>query len=498
MSQTTQEQIRLLKAIHRATCAGSSGTTTSGSVDFEIGCSSVDGRTVVRVYVQDALGVITSQVFEQNGTTPVTDGSILVACDTGTPMGISGTTNIPVTCGDISKNEVLGYNRLRNGDFEESIGVGATSVPTVGWETTYTAVDVLDTAPIGSYLLFEGDLGAHTNGNYSMLSTSKAAAFKSLGTGTPPLFEFTSEFEAGKSYRLTGSVAYFVEFGTVGVVQSSDELNTIIIPQPAIEGFFEQFTGEFTWVAPTGEGTIKFAQSGLSTSDPIILFDNLQVREIMSPTQVANPTVTNYSDTVKSVIDQVVNTVGCNDERRDNLLVDIADVISESSTKLEKALGNGSDWELLEVELVDDQANDGTGAIIPYSELYKVDPDGTRTLIATVDQKGANYTLVGTRRSASEIGVLAKTGANQFVLRGPATWSPTEAMQQFMYAVINIATPLVPPTYRGSNNVVSELFDSESSEYIVLSGTDKFDVTNIQITANTGDIIKISYNEITI
>jgi len=51
------------------------------SVDFEIGCSSVDGRIVVRTYTQDENGVITSQIFEQDGVTPVADGSILVKCD---------------------------------------------------------------------------------------------------------------------------------------------------------------------------------------------------------------------------------------------------------------------------------------------------------------------------------------------------------------------------------------------------------------------------------
>jgi hypothetical protein len=50
------------------------------SVDFEVGCSSIDGRIVVRSYVQNDSGAITSQVFEQDGVTLVTDGSILVAC----------------------------------------------------------------------------------------------------------------------------------------------------------------------------------------------------------------------------------------------------------------------------------------------------------------------------------------------------------------------------------------------------------------------------------
>jgi hypothetical protein len=50
------------------------------SVDFEIGCSSVDGRMLVRSFVQDEDGVITSQVFEQDGVTAVTDGSTLVNC----------------------------------------------------------------------------------------------------------------------------------------------------------------------------------------------------------------------------------------------------------------------------------------------------------------------------------------------------------------------------------------------------------------------------------
>jgi hypothetical protein len=50
------------------------------SVDFEIGCSSVDGRMLVRSFVQDEDGTITSQVFEQDGVTAVTDGSTLVNC----------------------------------------------------------------------------------------------------------------------------------------------------------------------------------------------------------------------------------------------------------------------------------------------------------------------------------------------------------------------------------------------------------------------------------
>jgi hypothetical protein len=51
------------------------------NIDFEIGCSSIDGRTIVRTYVQNEDGTITSAVFEQDGITLVTDGSILIKCE---------------------------------------------------------------------------------------------------------------------------------------------------------------------------------------------------------------------------------------------------------------------------------------------------------------------------------------------------------------------------------------------------------------------------------
>ena len=51
------------------------------NIDFEIGCSSIDGRTIVRTYIQNEDGTITSAIFEQDGVTPVADGSILVKCD---------------------------------------------------------------------------------------------------------------------------------------------------------------------------------------------------------------------------------------------------------------------------------------------------------------------------------------------------------------------------------------------------------------------------------
>ena len=153
------------------------------------------------------------------------------------------------------------------------------------------------------------------------------------------------------------------------------------------------------------------------------------------------------------------------------------------------------DWELLEVELVDDVAGNGTGAIVPYSELYKVAVDGTRTLIATVDNKGANYTLLGTRRSANEIGLPTKTAANQLLLDG-ASWSPSAMTSIFSYIVISVASALTPPTYKGSNNVSVPLFAGESGEYNVIDGTTSFSSTNILITAQAGDKIKISYSEI--
>ena len=155
------------------------------------------------------------------------------------------------------------------------------------------------------------------------------------------------------------------------------------------------------------------------------------------------------------------------------------------------------DWELLEVELIDDVVGNASGLLIPYSELYTVARDGVRTLISILDNSGATYIPVGTRRIPSELGVPAMTGANQIVIDG-TTWTPSPMVVIFSYVVLAVANPLTPPTYKGSNNIPVPMFIGESGSFEVIDGTTNFSNSNIVITAQSGDRIKISYSEVVI
>ena len=150
------------------------------------------------------------------------------------------------------------------------------------------------------------------------------------------------------------------------------------------------------------------------------------------------------------------------------------------------------DLELLEVELVDDVAGDGTGLIIPYSELYTVDADGTRSLIAVVDNKGADYNLLGTRRSASEIGTPAKTISQTFVVSG-ANWSPTSSMTSFQIVPISISGA---STYTDSVGSTVPLFEGVIFGVNQIEGTTQIDTSLIELVIAFGDTVFINTTSI--
>lgn len=57
------------------------GGTSTSDIDFEIGCSSINGRVILLIVQPDGLGGLTSGLYETDAYTPVIDGSVLVKCD---------------------------------------------------------------------------------------------------------------------------------------------------------------------------------------------------------------------------------------------------------------------------------------------------------------------------------------------------------------------------------------------------------------------------------
>lgn len=151
-------------------------------------------------------------------------------------------------------------------------------------------------------------------------------------------------------------------------------------------------------------------------------------------------------------------------------------------------------FEIILVDLIDDTLNDETN-LINFSKIYRVDQDGTRTLIGTVDERLQDYTVVGTEKTFSEIGLNAKTVTGQIILSG-SNWSPTEDMTSFSYSVISVADTLTPPTFTNTNSITSSLYQGESVKYDLIERTEKFEIANIQITVPVGDIVKVYFTEI--
>lgn len=150
-----------------------------------------------------------------------------------------------------------------------------------------------------------------------------------------------------------------------------------------------------------------------------------------------------------------------------------------------------SSGEVITVAKIDDVAGDQTGALVNYVQLFLAGADGTTTLIGTKTQDlSADYTVLGTPRNATEIGVNAKTAAFQETLP-VGVWVPGALVDSFTYAVFTVGDTLNPPTFTDSDGNVDDLFAGESPGYTIISDTVSFDTTNIKITVNAGDVVKV-------
>jgi hypothetical protein len=152
---------------------------------------------------------------------------------------------------------------------------------------------------------------------------------------------------------------------------------------------------------------------------------------------------------------------------------------------------SSQDWELYDIEWVDvNGAN-----LTEFTELWKIDELGVRTLIATLDETGLPYTITGVKTLKKNVGTVTTTKQGQITLNG-GTWNPTLLMTDYSYTVIKVNSTSNPPTFKDSINIVNDLYEGESASYQLISGTDSFDITNVEIEANAGDIIKIYYTSI--
>ncbi|MEM9526921.1 MAG: hypothetical protein AAGA31_09950, partial [Bacteroidota bacterium] len=151
-----------------------------------------------------------------------------------------------------------------------------------------------------------------------------------------------------------------------------------------------------------------------------------------------------------------------------------------------------STGETITVAKVDDVAGDQSGDLINYVEVRLIDPEtGATTLVATkTEDLSADYTVQGTPRNGSEIGVNARTAPFQETLP-VGTWMPSLLVDSFAYAVYTVADTLNPPTFTDSDGNTDSLFEGESANFSLSDNTEALNTTNIQITVNSGDVVKV-------
>lgn len=144
------------------------------------------------------------------------------------------------------------------------------------------------------------------------------------------------------------------------------------------------------------------------------------------------------------------------------------------------------------VAKVDDVAGDQSGALVNYVEVRTVDPvTGLTTLLETLTEDlSAAYVVLGTPRNGSEIGVNARTAPFSELLP-VGDWTPSPLVESFAYAVFTVGDTLDPPTFTGTDNVTTDLYQGETANFQLSDNTEALNTTNLKITVKAGDVVKV-------
>lgn len=261
-------------------------------------------------------------------------GFVLGACPDATAI-----TSVAATCAAVAQSAlVFGPELLQNGNFEQSTGVLGSSVPGPGWTTGYTVPsggNLFAGAGAGTstMLYFSGLPGTAFNGSCPALSSigNKALGVNVGPSLTTPIIEWQNIFlETGKSYRL-GVTAAVIIF-PFGVSIALDGVNFLPVTPPTTTCTWTNTNTDFTLAQPTGYYRVGLQSNNGAAAGNDHAFDNISLREISPAVAPAPLTARAYTETSRVVIDQVVQTAGCADDRRDKILAAIADNIIKSQS----------------------------------------------------------------------------------------------------------------------------------------------------------------------
>lgn len=237
-------------------------------------------------------------------------------------------------CADVGSRKIAyGPNLLTNGDFALAVGIGATSAPTVGWTTAYAPTANIFLAGAATYAFFSTNAGQVTGNNAAAVPIAALGA-RSMAVNVGPntaqaIISWANVYlENGKAYALGADAA--IIFGPYGVAIRVDGVELLALVAPAVNGAWQKTETVFTWTGTTGYHTVSINSNNTAAGGNDHCFDNFSLR-VAYPATTEVRTDISYSDTVRAVIDQVVETAGCKDDRRDTILAAIAQTLADSA-----------------------------------------------------------------------------------------------------------------------------------------------------------------------
>lgn len=257
---------------------------------------------------------------------------VLKPCDASIP----GVANIFATCADTPREAIVtGPNLVENGDFAQSEGIGNTSTAGPGFSTGYNPsvtgnlFDPMDGAEHFAY--FDTNAGQVTGNDVNAVPipalSTKSFAVNVGPNNATPILSWQVELVNGKTYEIGADVA--IIYPPYAIEMQIDGVKILDMTAPSVQSQWQHRGDQFLWTGATGLHVLTLNSSDPSPQGNDHAFDNFSIREV-TPAQPGVTTEVEYSNTVRAVVDQIVQTTGCNDDRRDSLLASLVDSIGGS------------------------------------------------------------------------------------------------------------------------------------------------------------------------
>lgn len=230
-------------------------------------------------------------------------------------------------CADVGRGVVVfGPELLTNGDLALSSGIGATSVAGPGWTSGYAPSGQIYTSGANSYGFFNTN-GGQLTGNSPIATPLAALTGRSMAVNVGPnpaiaIMSWANVYlSKGSTYTLECD-AGVISF-PFGVAIQVDGVMQVAVTAPAVASVWTKTQSTFTFTGTSGYKTVSLNSNNTAPGGNDHVFDNISLRQSsIATTEARKPAA--FEQVVGVVVDQIVETTNCNDDRRDIILAEIS------------------------------------------------------------------------------------------------------------------------------------------------------------------------------